>query len=491
MPSPAIRNGKPFGEIETMPYKGGDLDLRGVGMASSREVPGIAERVFDPAWGPPAGAAPHAIAVDELVLACCNRAWDVAQFHGSGSVRLEHLLHALTRIEAAAAILGELGIRADSLRRDTAVAIAADMPAGTIDGTGAPRASPAFADALRRAAVEAHARRQPTSLHDLLRALLGAGPESPAAALLMRAAADPHRLERWRDEPRREALAPAQLVRMEAQATTQPPATDVLVARLDQMQASVQALREEAAADRRATGDLLRTLQAELQAWRTEAARAPADRSAAVDAMLEAKLGEFGQAMAALAGRIGAIDKLAAGNPWQALGARLEAVEGGIAGQTSKLADALNRALSQRRQEDEGRQIALEASIRAQVQAAEEAAKAREHELREIHDALVRIGASQQALSDSLAAWQVESSGDIGILSNRLQQLEQSALDLLDRLNGEVQQLRHELLEDEARRGNGFKRWLYGTGSVFATSWRDEAASIRQALDRSRASDKS
>ena len=63
--------------------------------------------------------------------------------------------------------------------------------------------------------------------------------------------------------------------------------------------------------------------------------------------------------------------------------------------------------------------------------------------------------------------------------------------DLLERLNGEVQALRHEHHEDGSRRGNGFKRWLYGTGSVFATSWRDEAASIRQTLDRSRGGEKS
>jgi len=54
-----------------------------------------------------------------------------------------------------------------------------------------------------------------------------------------------------------------------------------------------------------------------------------------------------------------------------------------------------------------------------------------------------------------------------------------------------MQALRHEHHEDGPRRGNGFKRWLYGTGSVFATSWRDEAASIRQTLDRPRGGEKS
>src|SRR5262245_56159461 len=69
---------------ETMPYKGGDLDLRS------------ASPTFADAWGRGATADSHPIAVDELVLACCNRAYDVAHFHGSADVRLDHLLHALT-----------------------------------------------------------------------------------------------------------------------------------------------------------------------------------------------------------------------------------------------------------------------------------------------------------------------------------------------------------------------------------------------------------
>ena len=59
---------------------------------------------------------------------------------------------------------------------------------------------------------------------------------------------------------------------------------------------------------------------------------------------------------------------------------------------------------------------------------------------------------------------------------------------MLDRLN-EVQARRQEHHEDGVRRGNGFKRWLYGTGSVFAASRRDEAPV--QTLDRSRGGEKS
>jgi len=111
-----------------MAYKGGDLNLRLAGPAVSREAPSPTPRGGGAPWEWPAGGAAHPIAVDEAVLASCNTAYDIAHFHGSGEVRLEHLLHALTRVAAAAQILADLGIRADILRRDTAVAIASRCP---------------------------------------------------------------------------------------------------------------------------------------------------------------------------------------------------------------------------------------------------------------------------------------------------------------------------------------------------------------------------
>jgi hypothetical protein len=489
-----------------MPYKGGDLDVRCLGVAQAHETPEAPERSREPGWGPLPAVGGGPISVDEVVLACCNEAFDVAQFHGAASVRPEHLLHALTRIEAAGAILAELSIRTDMLRRETAVAVA-QMTSGGFEGARNPRASAAFADILRRAESAAHARWQPAGVRDVVRALVLAGPDSPAGQLLMRAAIDPARLERWRDEPRREASLSTQLVRSEPQVAPVAPATEALVtSRFDALHAAIQTLREEAAADRRAIGEFMRALQSELATWRGEARQAaeagralaahaaqatlvPApDRSAAVDAVLEAKLGEFGRAMAALAGRLGVVDRLAAGDPWQALGTRLEAVEGSIADQASRVADAVAAVLSQDRQDEEARHIALQASIRTQAMAAEEANKARERELRLIHDALDRLGSSQRTLGESLGAWQSESSGDVSVLSNRLEQLDRSALDLIDRLGGEVEALRQQLAEEEARRSNGFKRWLYGTSHVFANSWREEAAAIRA---RFRSGDKS
>src|SRR5215467_12792246 len=109
----------------TMAYKGTDLELRTPRQAMSG---GDTPAVREPAGNGGvrlAGSFGVPIAVDETVLACCNRAYDVARFHGAVDVRLEHLLHALTRVGVAAEALAKLGIRVDALRRDTAVAIAA------------------------------------------------------------------------------------------------------------------------------------------------------------------------------------------------------------------------------------------------------------------------------------------------------------------------------------------------------------------------------
>src|SRR3989440_3099778 len=198
-------------ESKNMAYKGDDLDLRPARPATTpaRETPGPAERAANGAGAQPASSNAGPIPVDDAVLACCNCAYDVARFHGSEDVRLEHLLHALTRVGAAAELLAELEIRVDTLRRETAVAIAAEMSAGLVADHGTPHASAAFEDVLRRAADQAAKHSAPAGLPDLLRTVLGGGPGSPAAALLMRAAADPQRLERWRDAPLRAALNPA------------------------------------------------------------------------------------------------------------------------------------------------------------------------------------------------------------------------------------------------------------------------------------------
>ena len=136
-----------------MAYKGNDLDLRPARpSAPAREAPGAAERAAAAAGARPASADP--IPVDDAVLACCNCAYDVARFHGSEDVRLEHLLHALTRVGAAAELLAELG----DPRRYPA---ARDRGGDRRGDAGRPRRRPCDAARVRRLRGRAAASRRP------------------------------------------------------------------------------------------------------------------------------------------------------------------------------------------------------------------------------------------------------------------------------------------------------------------------------------------
>ena len=68
--------------------------------------------------------------VDDTLLACANQAFDIALAYRSAEVRLEHLVLAMTRVEPAAAALEARGVRVVSLRRDSAVTIAGELPRG-------------------------------------------------------------------------------------------------------------------------------------------------------------------------------------------------------------------------------------------------------------------------------------------------------------------------------------------------------------------------
>src|SRR5690606_28779990 len=89
--------------------------------------------------------------VDETLLACCNYAFDVAQANGAAEVGLEHLVNALTRVEAAARILESRGVREGYLRRESAALIASEVPAANAGDAVSPRRSADFEDVLRHA----------------------------------------------------------------------------------------------------------------------------------------------------------------------------------------------------------------------------------------------------------------------------------------------------------------------------------------------------
>jgi hypothetical protein len=312
----------------------------------------------------------------------------------------------------------------------------------------------------------------------------------------MRVAADPQLIERWRSEPRREAPAagasaePAQ----PRAADLSPAVLEALDRRLDRMEAAFRGVREEAASDRRITAELLGALQGELKALQSDGPRVlPADLGEAINALLDIRLGRLDTAVSGLAGQLAAHDDAApgasAGEALQAVEGRLAAIEESLTTPAADPTAAISGLLSTRASEWDSRlrslaetvarQTALLSAVRADLQAADEAAKLRDRRLVEILQAITSLGASQQSLAQSLGAWRVEIGGDVAIVSNRLDELHHAMLELHDRLSGEVQALRQEHAGNGARRGQGFKRWLYGTPSVFGTSWHEEPLPLR------------
>ena len=309
------------------------------------------------------------------------------------------------------------------------------------------------------------------SIHELMRALLGDMREKPAAHLLLRAASDPAELERW-------AAQPAAAFRAEAPAGALQTATaQALMARLEAMETALRALAAEAAADRQAMLDLLAESQREFRAARTQEAAASATR-----------LDDLTQSVARLADRFEAIRVFAPGDAGLDMPGRLSALEAKLATQPSAIADAVAFMLDARRAGAAGEEQApdpagdrladLEARLRAQADHVtdhmtdrlEEAAKARERDRDELHEALVKLGTNQQTLANNLEAWRHDLSGDVSIVSNRLEALELNFQQAFTRPAG------------NGARAATFKRWLYQTGRVLPSAWRPDAAAIRQSL---------
>ena len=122
-----------------MGYRGDDLDLRTPQTWSATTADLGVEAAGN--QGVMRGGRAGPIWVDDTVLACSNHAYDIALAHRAGEVRLEHLIHALTRIDAAADALEARAVRVANLRRDSATIIASDIPVGLQNGKGVPRRS--------------------------------------------------------------------------------------------------------------------------------------------------------------------------------------------------------------------------------------------------------------------------------------------------------------------------------------------------------------
>jgi len=278
-----------------MGYRGEDLDLRtpqtwsasSSDLSSALDTAGRAYR-NGPIW------------VDETVLACCNHAFDVALAHRAGEVRLEHLLHALTRIEAAAEALEARGVRVAALRRESATIIASEIPVGLPNGKGQPRRSEEFAEVLRLAAANAARRNAPAGIEDLLYVLFDQRADLPGLALLSRNTVRgtretiealppvtryvtetryvpaPERITKVVNEAPRYAAETPRAYRQDYSAPplSAPTATDsVQNSRLDALEQMVRSLSNDLAGERQVVSGLLKELNQETQAQRSDQGR--------------------------------------------------------------------------------------------------------------------------------------------------------------------------------------------------------------------------
>ena len=447
-------------ESTNMAYKGNDLDLQAPRTAGPGELP------QSPRSGPQMGAWRPAVAGR-------GQRPDSGRRHRAGLLQLRLRRRALPCLAGCAARAS--AACADARQRRSGRAGRARHPRRyppARDGGGhrrgdarRPRRGPCGAARLRRIRGRAAARRRPgrqaarpgrparpAQDHPGRRSRLargcppdGAADRSASARALARRAACAR--PSIPAAPRRRA--PNQL----------PPASpEALLARLDHMEAALRALQTQVAADRQALGDLLRDVQSGLQVLRSEGTHAVASdraRPSRACSRPSSAISTSPWARSASASPASTRSQQRAkpgssceptSRPSRAASARRPWTSPTASPTRSRSASARpSRACSACRRRRSGigaptasAQIALEASVRAHLQGAEEAGKKHERDLGEVYQALVKLGANQQTLGDNFTAWRIETGGDIGIVSNRLQQLEQNMLDLLGHLGSRV-----------------------------------------------------
>ena len=303
-----------------MAYRGEDLDLR-VPVGST---PG-ARHAATAGNGGSGGQRDATLWVDEPLLSCCNNAFDLALAHGASEVRLEHLLHALSRVDAIVRLLERNGVSVGRLRRESAALIVSEAPVALIGDRGPPRRSAEFEEALHRAIDIGHHRGAIAGVEDALIAVLTSTRDGPAVQLLHRLAPDwqPRDLPAPRQEP------------LPAYAAT---LSDAAANRLDQIEGALRGIHAELAGDRKLLSDIVRDLQREVAMQRGDGAalsNALADRLAGFERQLATRTEPL-QAAPQIGEKLVAIEKKVqsgmgeGARNWIALDHRLKGLEAAV-----------------------------------------------------------------------------------------------------------------------------------------------------------------
>lgn len=508
-----------------MAYRGEDLDLR-TPLTAGRPAFEVGLNETAPRTRASHGMRSEPILVDETVLACCNLAYDLALTHRAGEVRLEHLIYALTRVDAAAEALEGRGIRVAALRRELGSLVASEIPYGAQNSKVSPRRSDDIELILRDAADLAHGRNAPASVDDLIAALIDTARELPALALVRRhvprrvaaergdyeltvrgrepvsraAVLDIHDAAGLRrdEDPRHPAIEQVLDKRLAELFRT----WTMLSERLADVERALQTMSSEGLHRWTALSERLVGLEGTLLARSTSSTGADATRlieridtiehvvverasAAADEATGLAKrltLIEEGQAAqnvqalqlnAALAAELSSVSAAVAQHPGgevptALINERFQSLSAMIERQRGELAAALAQPLGERLN-------AIERAITVALQKI--AGQAASPELGKIHEALARLGAQQTAMAGSIEQLR-QGSADAGTISNRLAAIERLTTrpaQIIDQLAEKVSAIHRHTAEKAENRGH-FYVWLFGTSDWLAASWPDRGS---------------
>ncbi len=445
-----------------MNYRGADLDLRTARTWSATstdiiggfEVPAGSPQQNTRAPGDRGGP----IWVDETLLAAANHAFEVALAHRAGEVRLEHLLHALTRIEAASAALEARGVRVGPLRRDSAVVIASEIPVGLAAGSEAPRRAPKLEDTLRRAAANAETAGRPAGVDDVMHVLVGLKSDHPAAELLAR-----HLPRAARDywstfgRPSADAAKPegvANAAQKTGEGGAAAPALEQMLARLGEFERIVSNRLAAVEATLASSRDLQpikdRLDIIEEAVLSRESDGAAAERLSALAADVKALAGAMGYS-----GANGETHQASFAERLQMLAADLEQHRIELGASLGDRVAAIESALAA-----QGEKAAVSHTIYAE-------------ELTEVHEALMKLNTNQHTLAGSIEQWRSNDAGEIHLINARIGAVQEDGskrLQLLERLCMDMEALSRAPREEKSAR-RGFRYWLFGTDDWIKASW--------------------
>jgi hypothetical protein len=240
---------------------------------------------------------PAYLGEDEVVLACCHHAHEVAKAHGAREVMLEHLVHALARVAGAAGVMEDRGIHVEALRRESANVISSEIPVENTTIVAQLRASKDFNTVMYLAAATASRRdERATSVRDVLDAMLSYDPKSRAVRLIRRHATgsdmeeqiDPLRemravMERYSGEVRELRMTVSEM--RASQLTQGSSALSLLDDRMRGVEKLMAQLVNDSTDERMSTDDRMKGLHDVLITQRTDA-RAVADRLVSIERVI-------------------------------------------------------------------------------------------------------------------------------------------------------------------------------------------------------------